>query len=139
MRAKLREIAELSGSDPKGSLWESLGDTVDHVTPKPYELIVATYIRPEQTKGGIFIPDRTLTEDRFQGKVGLLLKLGEFCFEDDAKTKWGSFKPAVGDWVIYRASDAWEVFLGDGREGTSCRFLHESSIVGLTDNPELIF
>ena len=139
MRAKLREIAELSGSDPKGALWESLGGTVDHVTPKPYELIVGTYIRPEQTKGGIFIPDRTLTEDRFQGKVGLVLKLGEFCFEDDAKAKWGSFKPAVGDWVIYRASDSWEVFLGDGREGTSCRFVHESNIVGLTDNPELVF
>jgi co-chaperonin GroES (HSP10) len=139
LRAKLREIAEQSGSDPKAALWDSLGDTIKSVNPKPYELLVATYIRPEKTKGGIFVPDRTLTEDRFQGKVGLVLKLGEFCFEDDAKAKWGSFRPAVGDWVIFRASDGWEVFVGDGREGTACRFVHEGNIVGLIDDPDFIF
>jgi co-chaperonin GroES (HSP10) len=45
------------------------------------ECLVATYIKASVTKGGIIIPGATQAEDRYQGKVGLLLATGPDAFE----------------------------------------------------------
>ena len=141
MRAKLRDIAQASGADPKGALF----DAVAHALPG-YEIfhnrvLVATYIRPEKTKGGVFLADRTLDEDRFQGKVGLVLKVGPRAFVDDAVNKFDGIKVEVGDWVTYRASDGRERFLSDetGRAGVPCRLLDDNHIEGRISDPDLIY
>ncbi len=43
--------------------------------------LVATYIQPSVTKGGVIIPTSTQEEDRWQGKVGLLLTVGPSAFD----------------------------------------------------------
>ena len=45
------------------------------------ECLVATYISSHRTKGGIIIPGKTQDEDRYQGKVGLLLACGPAAFD----------------------------------------------------------
>ena len=84
VRAKLREIAEAAQSDPKRALLDSIGsDWLDSIEIFHNQVLVATYIEPEKTRGGIIRPDRTLAENRFQGKAALVLKMGPLAFVDD--------------------------------------------------------
>lgn len=137
---KLREIAEQSGSDPRGALMRAVGD-VSGYEPFHNLILVATYVAPEKTKGGIIRVDRTLAEDRFQGKVGLVLKVGPIAFTDDNSTKFGGVKVKPGEWVTYRASDGMEMFFVDpnGRDGTPCRVLEDVHIKGRLDDPSMIY
>ncbi len=134
-RAKLREIAEQS--DPKQALLDSLGDAINHVHPLRYEAIVATYVRPEKTAGGIYLSDRTLVEDRFQGKVGLLVKFGPLAFSAE---HWGDRAPQLHDWVYFNPNDSQEMFVLDPRgDGTAVRRMDDIGIRGIVDNPALIW
>jgi len=143
MRAKLREIAEQSAFNPKAALLNSLGLDSDfftnpqrlNVRPWRYRVLVAQYIRPEKTLGGIYLADKTLQEDRFQGKVGLVLALGADAFADFAESE----RAALGDWIIYDPADAAELFIGDGKSGTPCRIIEDVAIKGACDDPTSIY
>ncbi len=137
---KLREIAEQSGSDPKGALLRAVGD-FSGFEPMQGLVLVATYISPEKTKGGIIRPDRTLAEDRYQGEVGLVLKIGPVAFNDYGVTKFGGIRAGLGDWVMYRASDGFEIFFVDdnGRDGTPCRIIDDVLIMAKIDDPTLVW
>lgn len=139
-RLKLREIAEAAEFDPKQALLTSLGDLIREIEPFHNWVMVAQYVRPEKTAGGIIRPDRTLQEDRFQGKVGLVLKWGPLAFQDDSVAKFGGVRLKEHDWVFYRASDTWEMHALDKTEaGTSCRFIEDSKIIGRTTDPAMIW
>src|SRR5256885_210970 len=112
MRAKLREIAIATQADPRKALLDSVGDVSGFNLFGP-RVLVATYVRPERTRGGIILADRTLAEDRFQGKVGLVLGTGPLAFQDDNIAKFGGRKAEPGNWVVYRASDGFEMFFVD--------------------------
>lgn len=98
-------------------------------------ILVATYTTPEKTAGGIIRPDRNLDESRYQGKVGLVLKLGPFAgyFNDDPLP---SHVPTVGDWIFYRASDTWECAVAPG---VSCRVIFDDCVMGILEDPESIY
>ena len=141
MRAKLRDIAQASGADPKGALFDAVKDTLPGYEPLHNFILVATYIQPEKTKGGVFLPDRSLDEDRFQGKVGLVLAIGPMAFVDDAVNKFGGKYVCVGDWVRFRPSDTAEIFLSDGTGGSGipCREVADNNIRARLSNPDLIY
>jgi co-chaperonin GroES (HSP10) len=136
--AKLREIAARSGDDPKRSILDQLPDISD-LEIFHNQVMVATYIRPERTAGGIYIPDKTLAEDRFQGKVGLVLKLGPLAFVDDSIAKFGEVKLAVGDWVFFRPADGMEFFSKDKTGGVPCRVFEDTQIKGRVADPALLW
>ena len=141
MRAKLQEIAQASVKDPTEALLSSLPEATMHYEVFHNRVLVATYVRPETTKGGIIMIDRTLAEDRFQGKVGLVIKVGPRAFVDDNVAQFGGVKVEPGDWVTYRASDGFELFFVDdnGRDGTPCRLIEDAHILGRTPDPALIY
>ena len=60
---------------------------------------VAVYERPEQTKSKIFLTDSVRDEDKFQGKVGLVVKMGPDAFVDSGGWVFQR-KAAVGDWSV---------------------------------------
>src|SRR4051812_15463884 len=99
MRVNLRTLSEAAAADPAKPLIAAAGDLSD------YEIfhnlvLVATYIPPPKSLGKdpsgkeiiLHKADNSLAEDRFQGKVGLVLKFGPMAFEDDAATKFGGVK-----------------------------------------------
>lgn len=137
---KLRDIAGQSGNDPRRALIDAIGD-VAGFEPFHNLVLVATYVAPEKTKGGIIRIDRTLAEDRFQGKVGLVLKVGPIAFQDDAASKFGGISVKPGDWVTYRASDGYEMFFVDpnGRDGTPCRLLEDIHIKARLLDPSMVY
>lgn len=141
MRAKLREVAEAAAFDPKKALIESLGDGINAIEVFHNQVMVATYIEPDKTPGGIIKPDRTLVENRFQGKCALVLKCGPLAFKDDAVAKFGGITVKPGDWVIAYPSDGRELFSVDasGSAGTCCRIFEDVNIKGRVSDPAAIY
>src|ERR1044072_8762696 len=131
MRARLREVAARSGDDPKQAIMSHLHN-IDEIDVFHNLVLVATYIQPEKTSGGVYLPDKSLLEDRFQGKCALVLKMGPLAFKDDKVAKFGGVKVEVGDWVFCRPSDGWEVYAAEhskaGASGVCCRLFEDINI-----------
>lgn len=141
MRAKLREVAEAAALDPKKALLDSLGGRQDGIEMFHGNVLVATYIEPDRTPGGIIRPDRTLAENRFQGKSALVLKRGPLAFKDDNIAKFGGVMIEEGDWVMVRPSEGFELFSVDasGGAGTSCRVFRDVDIIARLADPALVY
>ena len=129
-------VVELSQSDDyKKAVLKQLGD-LSKFNVLGTNVLIATYIKPEKTKGGILLPDKMKDEDRYQGKVGLVLKLGELAFKfDGAYENKAEVRPEVGDYVMFHSSDAREV----GIRGTSCKLVDSSLIRMIVPNPDDLY
>jgi co-chaperonin GroES (HSP10) len=118
---KMREIAESKLPSKKAHL-KALGIYADEVFHS--QVLCMTYISPEKTQGGIIIPDKPKDEDRFQGKIGLVIAMGPGAFKDDAVAKFHGQTISVGDWVLVRPSDGMEMFYN----GCSLRLFQDVDI-----------
>lgn len=123
------------GEDPRAVINRRLADDAARVEVFGNRVLIATSPVLTASAGGIIFTDKTKNEERFQGKVGLILKVGPVAFKYDGSYPWEGPVPVVGDWVFYRASDTWECAIG----GVSCRFIDDSMIVGRIPEPELIW
>lgn len=140
MKVNLRDIAAASQHDPKKALLDVLKGAHDDIELFHNLVLIATYIEPEKTAGGVFKPDRTLAENRFQGKCGLVLKKGPLAFKDDGQVKFGGVVLNEGDWVVVRPSDGMEMFVGSQREGgVSVRLFEDSHVKGRVSDPSVIY
>jgi co-chaperonin GroES (HSP10) len=140
---KLADIAERIGlgQDPRQTLLDAVGEeNIASYHPAYHVVLVATYARSNKSKGGIILGgDITRAEDRYQSKIGLVLKLGPSCFEGD---KFCGFSVKPGDWVHYRVSDAIEFFFVDqmtGLDGASVRLIDDSLVLAKIEDPERVF
>ncbi len=132
-----RSLKVLSeATDPKAALVKAVGRFVNDVEPFGAQLLVGTYIEPTITKGGIFVPDRSIQESLYQGCLGLVLKKGPWAFQDDEQLNihWKGQDVDVGDWVVFRYSDAWEQHLN----GVSVRFVDDRDIRGRVSDPTVL-
>ena len=99
-----KKIAFSEEDDAKKMAFEALGD-LDDIEILFNEVLLLKYIR---THVGSFIASpETQREDKWQGGVGLVLKVGPTAFVDDAHTKFNGVKVERGDWVSWRVSDGW--------------------------------
>lgn len=98
-------------------------------------LLVATYVEPKTTKGGIILAQKTLDENRFQGKVGLVLALGPMAFKYDDPEGCQTEAPKVGDWIFYRTSDTFET----GFSGVFSRVIKDDHVIGVVEDPTIIY
>lgn len=121
-------------NDPADELRSKVGD-ISKIEILHNQILVAVYIRPEKTKGGIFLADQTRNEDRYQGKSGLVLKKGPLAFVDDDANKFHGQNVDVGDWVFYRVSDGFPVVIN----GQLCRLLEEVHVKGKIPSPDVVF
>lgn len=120
---KIQDISQ--AANPKLAIIKAAGDLSREIVL--YDLVlVGTYIRPEKTSGGIIRPLENVQEDQFQGKTGLVLKIGEEVT-----------KPVVsiGDWVVYSIKDGWAVTVN----GAPCRLVPHDRIRMVTSNPDVVF
>jgi co-chaperonin GroES (HSP10) len=120
--------------DPKEIILEKIGDLSGY-NPGPSQVIVGIYIRPEKTSGGIILTATAKNEDKWQGAVGLVLKLGAGAFEDDDVHKFRGFKANIGDWIEYRPSDTEPISIN----GCLCRRLSDVLVKSVIDHPDRMF
>ena len=64
--------------DPKADILAKLGD-LSHIEIANNEVLLAIYMRPEMSAGGIVLTANYRKEDEYQGKVGLVVKIGSAC------------------------------------------------------------
>ena len=128
-------------TDPKEELLSKVGD-VSEIRLFGSDVLVAIYMRPEKTKSGIILTDNMRGEDAYQGKVGLIIKMGPHAFVDEDGNK---FRDIIeGDWVAFRASDGFPVTLNTGGGVTSkdavlCRIITDINIRMTMSSPDLVF
>lgn len=149
MRANLRAIAATANADPRKNLFKAAGALTDYEVFHNL-VLVATYIRPplmmKDAAGKpveFLFTDTALAEDRFQGKIGMVLKVGPTAFVDGGGRWYGDVTVEPGDWVMYRPSDGIELFIkdhtGKANDGLPCRLLSDEVILGRVTGPALVY
>lgn len=117
---KIVELAQ--AADPKKALISAVD--VSGLTVFGENLLVATYIRPEKTKGGIIRPEQNIKEDEFQGNVGLVLKVGDGLSSDEI----------IHQWVIFGHNDGLRCRYMD----VPCRIISVDRIRGMVTDPSKV-
>jgi Chaperonin 10 Kd subunit len=112
--------------DPRDVILEELGD-VSGFEIAHNEVLVATYRRPEKTRGGIILTPSNLNEDLFQSKAGLVVKIGNNC----------KMPPGVQlhSWVVLRPSDAWALEVNF----VHCRLVFDDLIRARITHPGMVW
>lgn len=125
-------------TDPRAELLRKVGD-VSHIKVMHNHVLVAIYIRPEKTKGGLYIADKTRDEDKYQGKVGIVLATGPLAFVDDDRNHFHGQSVEPGDWIAYRIADGW-AFRLNGADGTiECRMLEDAHVRMILSHPDDVY
>ncbi len=121
-------------TEPKSALLEAVGDLSSYDIFHN-QILVAIYVRPEKTAGGIIRTATNVDEDEYQGKVGLVVKVGPSAFLDSDDQDFQGQSVSVGDWVVFRAGDGWQLHIRD----TACRILTDRTVRMKIKNPGDIF
>ena len=120
-------------TDPKRAILDFVGD-LSGLEVIGDRVLVGIYMRPEKTSGGIIRPDANKVEDVWQGKVGLVLKLGPDAFIDPDTGE--RYQQAInpGEWGVF--------FVGDGKpleiNKAPCRLVKDVNFVAKIKNPEMV-
>lgn len=127
--------------DPRQALLTRIGEVPKDLVQFS-RMLVAIYQPPmvEKSGGGIILTDGMSEEDRdeyvWQGKVGLIVAMGQQAYTDDDTFKFHGVANQVGDWVWFMPSN------GQGCEVNEvpCRlFESERFINGRIPNPDLVW
>ena len=119
--------------DPAETIRKEMGD-INDIEIFHNQVLVAIYIRPEKTKSGLYLSAQTRDEDKYQGKVGLIIKKGPTAFVDKDGEWFSGLDIKEGDWIVFRPSDGWNVTVN----GTLCRMLDDMSVRARIENPDQV-
>lgn len=129
------QMAMIHDEDPAQVIWDKLNNRLAEVRVFGNQVLIGVYLRPEKTKSGLYISDKTRQEDQWQGKAGLVLKMGDKAFVSDENYDFGTDKVEVGDWVV--------IFVGDGHKldinGQLCRMVEDQHIRLKIPAPDLVW
>ena len=130
-RRALDDVAR--SATPYAEIFKKVGD-LSGLEVMYNMVLLACYVKPERTRGGIILTDQSKEEDIWQGKVGMVLKLGRDAFQDDDDVSFNGQSAAVGEWVVFKVGDAWQIQIRDW----PCRLVRDSAIKIKTDDPSII-
>ncbi len=148
MRVNLRAISEAAAFDPKRAILDKIERDIAGMDVFHNLVLVASYVAPPRTMKGpngenipFYETDKKLDEHRFQGKVGMVLKMGPLAFRDDKNVSFGGDKIEVGDWVVTRPSDGLEWFLSapQAKDGVCVRVFEDTQIKARVPDPSMIY
>ena len=127
--------------DPREEILQRVGELKD-VEVFGNDILIAVYMRPQKTKSGIILTDNMRGEDAFQGKVGLIVKMGPTAYLDEDGEKFRDIKEK--DWVVFRASDGWPVTLNaansvSSKDAVICRIITDINIRMRVSSPDAIY
>jgi co-chaperonin GroES (HSP10) len=121
-------------TDPKQKILEEIGD-LSNIEILNNQILCAVYVRPTKTKSGLYLADQTTAEDRFQGKVGLLIGMGPSAFQDESGQWFADSSFKLHDWLVFRPSDGWNVTIN----GVLCRMLSDTQVKMRIPAPDVVW
>lgn len=136
--------------DPKQEIISDSAELLASFQIRPYDVLLVMYQREliagdKRLRSGIYLPDNgagTMREDTYQGKVGLVLKVGSLAFTDEEAHKWEGFTPKVGDWVVINIGDTFgfelpkHPWLPSGRK---VRIVDENYVRAIVPEPDVVW
>lgn len=130
---KIEQISQ--ATDKRKGIVDAVGDLagVELFTDL---VLIGTYIRDEKRASGLILPQDTLKEDEFQGKVGLVLKRGPHAvieYQDGSDD--GGENAKEGSWVVFAIKDTWPLQIN----GVACRVVPYNKIRMRVDDPRMVF
>ena len=123
--------------DPKEKLLSDLGD-ISELKLTANNVLVAVYQRPTTTMLGgktFYVSDKTMEEDRYQSKVGLIVAHGPTAFEDPDGQYFRGIEFKLHDWIVTPASSAYSMMVN----GVMCRLIADSYIKMHAPDPDMIY
>ena len=120
-------VAMKHDTDPRAELIARVGD-VSWMEVPDCHVLVAVYMRPQLTAGGLFLPPKNLEEDLYQSKAGLVIAVGH-------GAKFNDKEVAIHEWLIFRPSDTWDFDLIRPPGPVRCRMLYDKHIRGRVTAP----
>ena len=120
--------------DPAKKLLDEIGD-LSTLEVFNTQVVVAVYIRPQKTKSGLYLSDKTTDEDRYQSKVGLVLKKGPSAFVDETNAWFKDVSIKENDWIVFRPSDGWQITINN----VLCRILEDVNVKARIDHPDRVW
>ena len=127
-------------TDPKKELMKKIKGSLPMIELHGNAILVAIYVRPQKAQYKTLkldLADSTRDEDKHQGKVGLVVKLGPQAYVDDETTQFHGQSVKVGDWVVFRTGDGWPITLTENQ--TLCRVLTEGGIRMKIESPDAVW
>lgn len=120
-----------SPDDFKKTVFNILGN-LDEVEVMYNAVLVAAYVRPEKRASGLIVPT---DEDVWQGKSGLVVKVGSMAFKDDDHNQFHGQCVERGDWCGFFISDAKLLSIKD----VPCRLIEDTNIKLKLKDPSIVF
>lgn len=124
----------LHEEDPREVAIREVGDISD-IEIFNNQVLVVIYERPEKTVSGLYITDKNRDEDKFQSKVGLIVKMGPDAFKDEDEKWFKDVEFNLADWVVYRPSDGWSISVNK----KACRMLDDVHIRARVQHPDAVW
>ncbi len=130
---------EATPADARRELMDELADDLARLNLRPVgkDILLAVYSRAgKKSKGGIVFTEN-YQEDKYQGKICLVLALGPMCCEENSRgydTWFGGNPPKVGDWVGVSVRDGTAMLVGE----TTCRLVEWPFIRFVADAHDLV-
>ena len=99
--------------------------------PTGYRLLILPYAGPKKTKGGIALAEKTLETIEMTKVVGLVVKMGDLCYQDETKFPNGPWCKE-GQVIIYGryAGARFKTKFGEHR------IINDDEIIGTIEKPE---
>jgi hypothetical protein len=135
--ALLAAMRMVHDEPPDKVIWREVG-SLDQIEVVGQYVLVCAYIRPAtRTIGGIEIPETATEEDRYQGRVGMVLKLGHTAFKDTERppVDFGGFRCEPGQWIVYRPSDGVRFQIGK----RDCRLIADVHVKMRLGTPDEVY
>lgn len=123
----------LHEKDPKQAILDEIGD-LSNVELFHNQVLLAVYLRPTKTKSGLILTDNHVDEDRYQSKVGLLVKRGPSAFEQDGDW-FNGLTFNEHDWLVFRPSEGWSITVNN----VLCRIFDDVNIKGRVADPDAVY
>ena len=122
-------------TDPKSDICANLSEVLagDFLVYGP-QVLVATYVRPAKTAGGIWVTERSRAEDEYQGKTGLVIALGPTAFKETKDVDFGGLIVKVGDWVVISPHDGLAMSINKQH----CRLVDDVQIRAVVKRPDML-
>lgn len=131
--------------DPAERIWRIAGN-LDEVDVFNNQVLVGVYQREAETKtkSGLILAHQTTDEDRFQSKVGLILKMGNGAFYDPTERWFVEQDMFPGNWVVFRPSSGWNLTLisqdkNGKKQELLCRMVDDTAILGRVSDPDRVY
>lgn len=114
-------------------------DELDRTQLIAGRVLIAKFIR--KNIGRIITSSQTQKEDGFQGKVGLVLKLGPLAFTNDDNHNWHGQCPKVGDWVLFFYGDGhdFDYSVAGSHDRVPCKVITEADVQMILTRPDFAY